>query len=103
MIFKLGISFFYISVEDSNFALFNFVNEQNNEIERLQDAIDEVTFMCLLVIISSLVFMNISFPVRWLNIKHFLYHELKPTCDHSSAKFIMYKIAFTNPGNEVFV
>lgn len=33
----------YIStVEDNNFALFNYVNEQNNEIERLQDATEQV-------------------------------------------------------------
>ena len=36
------LKWFSFSVEDSNFALFNFVNEQNNEIERLQDSIDEV-------------------------------------------------------------
>ncbi|XP_076452028.1 outer dynein arm-docking complex subunit 1-like [Babylonia areolata] len=29
----------FISVEDGNFALFNYVNEQNNEIERLNDEI----------------------------------------------------------------
>lgn len=34
---------FFSTVEDSNFALFNYVNEQNNEIERLQDIIEGVT------------------------------------------------------------
>ena len=32
----------FIEVEDRNFALFNYVNEQNNEIETLNDAITEV-------------------------------------------------------------
>lgn len=32
----------FIHVEDSNFALFNYVNEQNNECERLLDAIDQI-------------------------------------------------------------
>ena len=32
----------FIEVEDRNFALFNFVNEQNNETEKLQDQIEEV-------------------------------------------------------------
>lgn len=33
----------FISVEDTNFALFNFVNEQNNQIENLNEEIQEVT------------------------------------------------------------
>ena len=32
----------FIEVEDRNFALFNYVNEKNNEIEMLQDQIAEV-------------------------------------------------------------
>lgn len=32
----------FIEVEDENFALFNFVSDQNNRIEYLQDEIDEV-------------------------------------------------------------
>ncbi|XP_077970797.1 outer dynein arm-docking complex subunit 1-like isoform X2 [Styela clava] len=32
----------FIQVEDNNFALFNYVNEQNNEIERLHDAIEQI-------------------------------------------------------------
>lgn len=32
----------FIQVEDSNFALFNYVNEQNNEIERIRDAIEQI-------------------------------------------------------------
>ncbi|KAG8434068.1 hypothetical protein GDO86_012442 [Hymenochirus boettgeri] len=32
----------FIEVEDRNFALFNFVNEQNNEIERLMGHISEI-------------------------------------------------------------
>ena len=32
----------FVEVEDRNFALFNFVNEQNNEIETLQDQIQQV-------------------------------------------------------------
>jgi len=34
----------FIEVEDKNFALFNFVNEQNNEIEQLNEDIEEVSF-----------------------------------------------------------
>ena len=33
----------FISVEDTNFALFNYVNEQNNEIEKLNDEIQCVS------------------------------------------------------------
>ncbi|XP_039612145.1 coiled-coil domain-containing protein 114 [Polypterus senegalus] len=32
----------FIEVEDRNFALFNYVNEQNSEIERLQEQIEEI-------------------------------------------------------------
>jgi len=32
----------FIEVEDRNFALFNYVNEQNNEIEMLQEQIAQV-------------------------------------------------------------
>jgi hypothetical protein len=32
----------FIEVEDRNFALFNYVNEQNNQIELLQEQIQEV-------------------------------------------------------------
>ncbi|XP_060071331.1 coiled-coil domain-containing protein 63-like [Ylistrum balloti] len=32
----------FIEVEDRNFALFNFVNEQNNEIETLQEQIEDI-------------------------------------------------------------
>ncbi|XP_021350085.1 coiled-coil domain-containing protein 63-like isoform X3 [Mizuhopecten yessoensis] len=32
----------FIEVEDRNFALFNFVNEQNNETETLQEQIEEI-------------------------------------------------------------
>ena len=32
----------FIEVEDKNFALFNYVNELNNEIEQLQEQINEV-------------------------------------------------------------
>lgn len=32
----------FIMVEDRNFALFNFVNEQNNEIETLQEQIEDI-------------------------------------------------------------
>ena len=33
----------FIQTEDQNFALFNYVNEQNCEIEMLQDKIDDVS------------------------------------------------------------
>ena len=33
----------FVEVEDRNFALFNFVNEQNNEIESLQEKIQDVS------------------------------------------------------------
>ncbi|KAJ8321073.1 hypothetical protein KUTeg_002660 [Tegillarca granosa] len=32
----------FIEVEDRNFALFNYVNEQNNEIEKLHEQIEEI-------------------------------------------------------------
>ena len=32
----------FIEVEDRNFALFNYVNEQNNEIELLKEQIQQV-------------------------------------------------------------
>ncbi|KAM4704002.1 outer dynein arm-docking complex subunit 1 [Rhinophrynus dorsalis] len=32
----------FIEVEDRNFALFNYVNEQNNEVERLMEQISEI-------------------------------------------------------------
>jgi len=32
----------FIEVEDENFALFNFVSDQNNRIEYLQEEIEEV-------------------------------------------------------------
>ncbi|XP_071946194.1 coiled-coil domain-containing protein 63-like [Antedon mediterranea] len=32
----------FIEVEDRNFALFNYLNEQNNEVEKLQDQIAEI-------------------------------------------------------------
>ena len=33
----------FIEVEDRNFALFNYVNEQNNEIEKLNEEIQSVS------------------------------------------------------------
>ena len=38
----------FIMVEDTNFALFNYVNEQNNEIEKLNDEIQGVS-ACILI------------------------------------------------------
>lgn len=35
----------FIEVEDKNFALFNYVNELNNEIELLQEQINEVSII----------------------------------------------------------
>ena len=35
----------FIEVEDKNFALFNYVNELNNEIELLQEQINEVSYL----------------------------------------------------------
>jgi len=37
----------FIEVEDKNFALFNYVNELNNEIELLQEQINEVSYYFL--------------------------------------------------------
>lgn len=37
----------FIETEDKNFALFNFVNEQNNEIETLHEQIEEVGFLVI--------------------------------------------------------
>lgn len=33
----------FIEVEDQNFALFNFVNDQNNQVELLQEQIEQVS------------------------------------------------------------
>ena len=44
----------FIETEDKNFALFNFVNEQNNEIETLHEQIEEVGFFFNL----GLIFIN---------------------------------------------
>ena len=35
----------FIEVEDTNFALFNYVNEQNNEIEKLNEEIFAVSII----------------------------------------------------------
>ena len=35
--------FHFIDVEDTNFALFNYVNEQNNEIVRLTHETEDVS------------------------------------------------------------
>lgn len=39
----------FIKVEDTNFALFNYVNEQNSEIEKLSEDISDVSssFGCM--------------------------------------------------------
>lgn len=37
-------------VEDRNFALFNFVNEQNNEAEALRDQISQVSLFLYLTV-----------------------------------------------------
>nr|CBN80884.1 Uncharacterized protein [Dicentrarchus labrax] len=37
----------FIQVEDRNFALFNFVNEQNNEVEALREQISQVSMFSL--------------------------------------------------------
>lgn len=43
------LSSWFIAVEDRNFALFNYVNEQNNEIERLTEQITEVRACNILI------------------------------------------------------
>ena len=48
----------FISVEDTNFALFNYVNEQNNEIEKLNDEIQGVS--CVLCVCSHLPRITVS-------------------------------------------
>lgn len=40
-------SLFTIIVEDQNFALFNYVNELNNEIEFVQEQIQEVSIIII--------------------------------------------------------
>lgn len=39
----------FIQDEDQNFALFNFVNDQNNKIEILQEQIEQVGQKCVVV------------------------------------------------------
>ena len=51
---------FFIAVEDSNFALFNFVNEQNNEIERLRDKIEEVRKRHLILLCPSAIEISLT-------------------------------------------
>jgi len=41
----------FIEVEDENFALFNYVSDQNGRIEYLQDEIDEVQPPVLLTVV----------------------------------------------------
>lgn len=38
---------FHCVVDDRNFALFNFVNEQNNKVETLRDQINQVSMFSL--------------------------------------------------------
>ncbi len=41
-LFKNKLRFFVCTVEDKNFALFNYVNELNSQIEILQEQIDDI-------------------------------------------------------------
>lgn len=43
----------FIEVEDKNFALFNYVNELNNEIELLQEQINEVSYLIVQLFAAS--------------------------------------------------
>jgi hypothetical protein len=43
----------FIEVEDENFALFNFVNDQNNRIEHLQEEIQQVSVELVINNINS--------------------------------------------------
>ena len=45
----------FIEVEDKNFALFNYVNELNNEIELLQEQINEVSYLVKLFAVSGAI------------------------------------------------
>lgn len=47
----------FIEVEDRNFALFNYVNEQHNEIELLQEQIQQVGITLYLLIDSGIAIM----------------------------------------------
>lgn len=46
---------FCCTVEDRNFALFKFVNEQNNEAESLRDQISQVSSLYLSMSMDKLV------------------------------------------------
>ena len=49
----------FIEVEDTNFALFNYVNEQNNEIEKLNEEIFAVSKLSFVfVCIFKYIFVN---------------------------------------------
>lgn len=52
----------FIETEDKNFALFNFVNEQNNEIETLHEQIEEVGF---LVFFKNFIHFVLSFFIQF--------------------------------------
>ena len=53
----------FIEVEDKNFALFNYVNELNNEIELLQEQINEVIIYCQLMTLTQFVRFNNFYSV----------------------------------------
>lgn len=46
-LYLTAVLLFRCVVEDRNFALFNFVNEQNNEAEALRDQISQVSMFPL--------------------------------------------------------
>lgn len=55
---KLGCTalfLFQFVVEDQKFALFNFVNDQNNEADALKEQISQVGICSLLLFVLSVV------------------------------------------------
>lgn len=44
--------FFQFVVEDQKFALFNFVNDQNNEVDVLKEQLSQVGFSLLLLFVT---------------------------------------------------
>lgn len=61
----------FIEVEDKNFALFNYVNELNNEIELLQEQINEVSYLVQLFAVSgAIAWLPDNYCYSWI-------HEMK--------------------------
>lgn len=62
----------FIETEDKNFALFNFVNEQNNEIETLHEQIEEVGFFSHFLTLLFFIIFHTNLNCLHLQCSHLL-------------------------------